>query len=201
MIEHKIYQYCIVSLLVALFWFTGCTYVLKVNEMESLQIGSPLRSVLPKTFAFKEFKDIRNVDDPLLIRDAGLIKGTHLYVFEQPPAVFVGMWIKKELERNGHKCVTNSSETKADFIVEGIIYKYAYRLITGMFSATQTANTGVKITISRVPPEKGVFVKSFEGEYTMGGGLDGWKITSNQALFSMIKEFSRDEELVDFIKK
>jgi hypothetical protein len=110
-------------LIVTFFLVTGCTYVLKVNDIPTLQAGSPLRSVGPKTFAFKEFKDIRNVNDPLLIRDAGVFKGTHIYVFEQPPAVLVAMWIKKELERNGHKCVTFSSDVKADFIVEGSIYK------------------------------------------------------------------------------
>jgi uncharacterized lipoprotein YajG len=70
-----------------------------------------------------------------------------------------------------------------------------------MFSVTQTANTGVKIMISRIPTEKGVFVKSYEGEYTMGNGLDGWKISMNQALVSMIKEMSTDTELIEFIKR
>jgi uncharacterized lipoprotein YajG len=35
----------------------------------------------------------------------------------------------------------------------------------------------------------------------MGNGLDGWKISMNQALVSMIKEMSTDTELIEFIKR
>lgn len=201
---HNSYKYGIVSLVVAIFFFTGCTYVLKTSEIPTLQTGSPLRGVAPKTFAFKEFKDVRNVTDPLLIRDAGLIPGTHTYILEQPPAVLVAMWMKKELERNGHKCVTFSSDVKADFIVDGSIYKYEFILISGI-TGTHAANTAVKIMISRVPTATGVFIKNYNGSFNGSpnslGWLDVFKDAFDRANLSMIKEISTDTELIEFIKK
>jgi uncharacterized lipoprotein YajG len=183
--------------MVAILFITGCTYIVKTSDFSTLQTGSPLRGVPSKTFAFKEFKDIRNAADPSLIMTWHANKN----VLDQPPAALVAIWVKKELERNGHKCVTFSPDVKADFIIEGSIYKFTARIDEGMFSVTQSANTGVKIMISRIPTEKGVFVKSYGGEYIMGMGTDGWKICLNQALVSMIKEMSTDTELIEFIKK
>jgi uncharacterized lipoprotein YajG len=197
------HPYNIVSLMVAILLVTGCTpIIMKTSEFSTLQTGSPLRGVPAKTFAFKEFKDIRNAEDPSLIMEW---RG-HKFVLDQPPAVLVALWVKKELERNGHKCVTFSPDVKADFIVEGSIYKYKVITYEGMFSATQNANAGVKIMISCIPTEKGVFAKSYEGEYfvdcgSIGCGLNKWKIPVNQALVSMIKEMSTDTELIEFIKK
>ncbi|MBL7075797.1 hypothetical protein ISS37_11235 [candidate division KSB1 bacterium] len=191
------YPHSIVSLMVAILLVTGCTHILKTSDFSTLQTGSPLRGVPSKTFAFKEFKRVRNVDDPALVAQVG----AHTLVLDQPITTFVANQIRKELERNGHKFVNISSDVKADFIVEGSIYDFTYRVQQRLFSTNQTAHTGVKIMISCIPTEKGVFMKSYEGAYTTGGGLAGWKSSLNQALVAMIKEISTDTELVEFIKK
>lgn len=194
----SIRRYGLVPLMAAILLFMGCvTYVWNVAKIPTLQTGSPLRSVEPKTFAFKEFKDIRNVEDPLLLwelQQAFIVKQLKS---DQPLTTIVAMQIKKELERNGHKCVVYSPQMKADFVVEGIVYKFSVRSDVGMFTVSEIANTGVKLTISRVPIDSGVFVKSFEGDITTNNAI----IALNEALLSMIKEMSTDTELVEFIKK
>lgn len=196
------YPYSVISLLVVILLFTGCsiTYVTKANEFPTLQTGSPLRSVPSKTFAFREFKDVRNTDNPSLLT----IKDINEWVLEPPPAVMVPILIKKELERNGHKCVTFSPQVKADFIVEGNIYRYTGHLDTVPFgSQINSVNTGVKIMISAIPPERGFFVKSYVGDYTEEGGFMGFPLESCmiKAFMSMIKEISTDIELVEFINQ
>jgi len=188
----------IVSLIVTLFLNTGCTYVLNITETPALQMGSPLRSVEPKTFAFRDFQDIRGVEDPSLMIKIGF--STHS--LDQPPAIFIADRIKKEFERNGHKCVDASSKAKADFIVDGKIYKMSFQNIHGTWIMTQIAKAGVKLTINRVPSESGVFEKSYEGEYTSKSAiLTGIAEKLGQAALSMIKDISTDPELIEFLKK
>ena len=97
------YLYGFISI-IALIYLSGCTYVLNITETPALQMGSPLRSVEPKTFAFKDFQDIRGVEDPSLMIKIGF--STHS--LDQPPEIFIADRIKKEFERNGHKCVDAS---------------------------------------------------------------------------------------------
>ena len=196
------YLHGIISVSVVILLFTGCSirYVTKANEFSTLQTGSPLRSVPSRTFAFREFKDVRNTDNPSLL----MTKDINEWVLEPPPAVMVPILIKKELERNGHKCVTFSPQVKADFIVEGNIYRYTGHLDVVPFgSQINSVNTGVKIMISAIPPERGFFVKSYEGGYTEAGGFMGFTLESCmiKAFMSMIKEISTDIELVEFINQ
>ena len=192
------HPYSLISLSVVILLFTGCTHVMKVNEFSTLQTGSPLRSVSSKTFAFKEFKDTRNADNPSLLMFTGVS-----WTLEQPPAVMVPILIKKELERNGHKCVTFSPQVKADFIIEGNIYRYTCDWPKPLITA-YSVSTGVKIMISGIPTEWGVFMKSYVGDYT--GVRSNWKPEPVEscmikAFMSMIKEISTDLELVEFINK
>ena len=55
-----------------------------------------------------------------------------------------------------------------------------------------------------IPSEKGVFVKSYEGNYTIPGTwgqLEVAKISARETLLSMIKEISGDLELIEFLNK
>lgn len=191
------YPHSIIALMVAILLVTGCTHTFKTSDINILQTGSPLRGVPSRTFAFKEFRDTRNVNDPAWVAEVGV----HTLVLDQPITTSVANLIRKELERNGHKCVTFSSDVKADFIVEGTIYNFAYRVQQRLFFTNQTANTGVRIMISCIPTEKGFFTKPYGGTYTTDGGLEAWKNSLNQALVAMIKAMSTDTELIEFIKK
>ena len=195
---NRSYLFGIVSLIIILFLFTGCTHVWNITETPFLQMGSPLRSIEPKTFAFKDFQDIRGVEDPSLM----LKMGVHTHLLDQPPAIFIAERIKKEFERNGHRCIDASSQAKADFIVDGKIHKFSVMFRMGLWSNQWFANTGVKLTINREPSESGVFVKSYEGEYT-GTSSSGplFVEASGQAVLSMLKDISTDSELIEFIKK
>lgn len=189
--------YGLLALMTTFLLFTGCapqlTHILNTREIPMLQTGSPLIGIESKIFAFNEFKDTRNISYVKQIRN-------HTFVLDQPPTNLIAMWIKKELERNGHVCITNASHVKADFVVDGAILKYL-SVGDGSWVITSTSNIVVKLKISRIPFSLGVFEKSYEGEHRItGGGGDEWKISLQQALPALIKEISTDDELIKFIK-
>ena len=79
------YPYSIISVSVVILLFTGCsiTHVMKASEFSTLQTGGPLRSVPSKTFAFREFKDVRNTDNPSLLMTKDInewISGLHMMI-------------------------------------------------------------------------------------------------------------------------
>ena len=178
---------------------TGCAYIIKSSEIPLLQTGSPLKGISPKTFAFKEFRDIRWTDASLV----GQLWASKIRL-DQPAATVVATAIKKELERNGHTCLVDSPEVKANFVIEGIVFKYWFAIDKGFFSVKGTGNVAVKLTISAVSPNRGVLAKNYEGEYQLsrGGGLPiHIEEILNPALLAMIKEISTDPELIAFIEK
>jgi hypothetical protein len=196
---HSKHLYSVISIM-TLLPLLGCTHVGNITETPVLQMGSPLRGLAPKTFAFKEFKDIRRVDDPSIMIKVGV----HTYLLDQLPAIFIADRIKKEFERNGHKCVDASSQVKADFIVDGVIFKFSVNNYQRFFEMNQVANTGVKLTINRVSIDSGVFSKSYEGEFNNTSQIatqDKFLLALGQAVLSMLKNMSTDLELIEFIKK
>ena len=187
------------TLVVVALFLGSCSHVLKTSEMSPLLSRSPLRDLTPKTFAFKEFKDIRGAEDPTELMKIGV----HTFALEDPPAVLVAQWVNREFERNGHRCVPYSPEAKADFLVEGTVFKFSVRREIGWVSATEIAETAVKLTISRVPTETGSLAKSYQGlsSFTTGFtiSIDSWKSVVHQALMAMIQDLSTDSELVTFL--
>jgi len=179
--------------------FAGCTHTIKSSEIPLLQTGSPLKGIKPKTFAFKEFRDARGTDASLV----GQVEASKLRL-DQPAATVVATAIKKELERSGHTCLVDSPEVKANFVIEGVVFKYWFALNSKVFSVKGTGNVAVKLTISAISDDKKVLTKSYEGEYQLSrGGLSKylWEEILNQALLTMIKEISTDPELIAFLGK
>lgn len=176
----------------------GCTHVHKITETPPLQMGSPLKSVEPRTFAFKEFQDMRAVEDPTVILEVG----GHTHKIDQTPAAFVVDRIRKEFQRNGHRCLDASAHVPADFVVKGTIYKFSTMWRMGFFANEWFGNTGVKLTIERVPSRDDAFVKSYEGEFNGTSSAGPLFVESlGTSVQRMIKEISTDPELIDFIKK
>jgi uncharacterized lipoprotein YajG len=188
-----------VALLAVLNALLGCslTHTLKTADIPKLQVGSPLRSVPPTTFAFREFRDVRN--DKELIANFGL----HKYRLDQPAAIVVAAAIRKELERNGHTCVMESSQSKSDFIVEGTVYKYFLTIDADFWSGYINGNVATKLTITSNHSDKKEFVRNYEGKYRIAGSDGPAGATadvSNQTLLEMVKEISRDPDLIEFIR-
>jgi hypothetical protein len=191
----------LVAIASVFFVLTGCTYTMKKNEISVLQAGSPFKGIPPKTFAFKEFRDARGkVVDPYLIFQVGI----HKCKLEQPVTAFIATAIRKELERNGHTCITYSGQSKSDFIVEGSVYKCWIIWMEGGTSKS-VAHVGAKIMVSSTSSENRVLTKNYEGEYGSRGGTriwgGGWKSILDQAQLTMLKEFSTDPDLIAFLEK
>lgn len=186
------------------FLLMGCTitHTIQSSDIPSLQIGSPLRSIKPKTFAFKEFRDIRG-SDPLW---AGTVMN-HEYKLEKPVTLAVGTAIRKELERNGHICIDYSEQAKADFIIEGVVVKYYLHLEPGVSIVIPPrvfAFVVVKLTVSNTYPDRGILSKVYEGNGQARGiapAIGTPLVSLSQAQMAMLKEMSTDIELIAFLEK
>ncbi len=201
---YSVYLFRFAAVMVIVVMFMGCTHTITIRsaDIPLLQTGSPLKGIKPKTFAFKEFRDIRGTDALWV----GKI-GDYEQKLDQPVAAVVAMAIRKELERNGHICIDYSLQSKADFIIEGTLYKYRlyFQRVT-LFTSRFIGNVVVKLTISNTSPDKGVLIKSYQGESQIESGAGfatGGKplVTLSQAQLAMVKEISTDSELIEFIEK
>jgi hypothetical protein len=114
---------------------------------------------------------------------------------DEPPASLVAMVIRKELERNGHKCIVYSAQSNPDFIIEGSVYRFQIEM--GRPSVTVVA---VKLTVSPVSPGKEVLIKTSEGKARYSSYYT-YKTSVNLALLAMVKEFSTDPDLIAFLEK
>jgi hypothetical protein len=162
----------------------GCTHTMKSSEISILKTGSPLKGIRPRTFAFKEFRDVRGTDPYLMY-----FPGGHKYRLDQPAASLVAMVIRKELERNGHKCIAYSAQSNPDFIIEGSVYRCCYCV------------AGVKLTVNLVSPEKGVIIKTYKKAYEGEGCGDSFQECVDKPLLAMVKEMSTDPDLAEFLEK
>lgn len=189
----------LLSVMTLLLLSVGCSSVVKSDNLGELQIGSPLRSITSKTFAFKEFSDIRGGSQSV-VGDCGIVSIT----LDQPAAKVVESAIRKELERNGHKSVMVSSNAKPDFIVEGTVYKFAFTLIKSG-ALRFNSKVAVKLTFTSALDDKKALQRKYEGEYqisrTFVAPADTCLEIYSQALSGMLKDMSTDEELIAFLGK
>ena len=175
-------------------------------------MGSPLRSVSPKTFVFKEFKDVRGAADPMLLMKAPFNE----WKMAQTTAVVIATAIKREFEVNGHTCLEDTPQPKPDFVVDGTIYKYGVTVGAGggAFKQKFRAEVAMNLTVRSVSDAKRILIKEYKGEYAgFTGSIGSGTLQSCQmgglqfcellkaALFEMIEEISTDPELIAFIEK
>jgi hypothetical protein len=191
----------VVTVMISCLLISGCgfTRIIDSTTMPPLQTGSPLRGISPKTFAFKELKDVRGTDQFL----AGHVSVTK-YILDQPASTVVIKAIMREFERNGHKCIIYSPQDKPDFIIDGSVYKYEFRAYFATFPGDKDrhiAIIAVKLIVSRAASDD-LFSKKYEGEYLCGRDkyLSPTEMMS-QAQMAMLKEISTDKELIEFLKK
>ena len=163
--------------------------------MNQLQVGSPLSELSPKTFAIKEFVDVRGIDPQLI--------GPRIHV-DQPVSKIITTAISKEFERNGHRVLLYSSESKADYIIDGTIYKFFIKGGLSGMGVEYIGNVAVKISISSDSYSK-VFVKKYEGEFSQIMKFHPSTATLTEILdrtqTGMIKDMSTDQELFSFLQK
>lgn len=193
--DRKRIHFVILSVMALLTAFiAGCTHIVKTNDFSGFQAGSPLSSIKPKIFAFNEFKDSRvsGDDDPsVFTKNAG-----HIFKLDQSPASMAASALQKELKRNGHECISFSTNVKSDFIVDGTIFKFTVMSRPRLFHVEHSSKIAMKLSVSRVPVSNGLFVKSYQGEYESkeGSGIEYLGNNIQQSLLTMIKEISTDQE-------
>jgi len=187
----------VVLMLVVLFVFISCAHTIRsADALSQLRWGSPLKGISPKIFIVKEFQDTRDAPKPL--RMGGV--GVHSFKLDQPPETMVASTIRQELMRNGHTCVDDMPESKADFIIEGSVYKANLRTDTSFFYVRTVGEIAVKLTISTVKPDNQTFTQNYTGEYSTKGMLWNKKVII-QALLVLAREISTDPELIAFLDK
>ena len=191
------------TLLIVTLVLSGCIPAAVINTMDmpGLQSGSPLKSIESRTFVINEFEDIRIKinDDKRLMRPEA-----RTWRLDQDPATLVSKAVRNELERNGHKTVDYSPDAKSDYVIDGTVFKFSSIVNAGTWSGTVTSTIGLKLTVSRVPNSRGVFVKTYQGVYASKEGSTPTKpmtISIREALLMMVKDISTDQELIEFLQQ
>ena len=193
--QNCIYSFRCAFLIVLSLLLVGCSKYIRSDALHQLQVGSPLSELSPLTFAIKEFVDVRGIDPQLI--------GPRIHV-DQPVSKIITTAISKEFERNGHKVLLYSSESKAGYIIEGTIYKFFINGGLSGMGVEYIGNVAVKISISSASHSK-VFVKKYEGEHSQIMKLHPSTATLTEILdqtqIRMIRDMSVDQELLTFLKK
>jgi hypothetical protein len=179
-----------VGFMLLILMLVGCTtHIIRSSEFETLKSGTPLGGVKSKKFALKQFRDVRETSNPLWID----CKYNQL---DQPPALVIRTMLKKELERNGHLCIDYSPEVKADFIIDGALYKHL-----GTMENNGRLIVAVKLTVNKFSNDKTIFVRKYEGQYSVSGISGSTKDLLSGAYLAMLKEIVTDEDLLEFLEK
>jgi uncharacterized lipoprotein YajG len=179
----------------------GCSRNIKSDAFHQLQVGSPLSELKKKDFAIKEFVDVRGMPPQRVGRGQG---GFNEMTIDQPVATVITSAIKKEFERNGHNTLLYSPESKSDFIIEGTVYRFLLINKFGVFGPVEyVCNVAVKFTVIPTFDANKMFVRKYEGEYSL---FSSWVVSNatftemfDQALLAMIKNMSTDQELFNYL--
>jgi hypothetical protein len=185
--------YRIVLLVCCCAAMTGCTTPYTSRDIPPRQVGSPLKGVPPRTFVLKEFKDTRGVEPHLFGGGA----------MDVPVATIVRTAVGKELERNGHVCLSGEAQQAADYTIEGTVYKYWLSISAPPFGPNKgTANVGVKLTLVGTGSHEGLLTKTYEGS-SLRRALQPKHFAHlmNQALLNMLEELTYDQQFIETIKK
>jgi len=176
----------------------GCsfTHTLKISEVPSLQINSPLRELPSKTFVINEFTDKRV--NTVIFSDTG-----HSFVSDPNLLRIMRKVLIDELSRQGQTCVNQVSKDIPDYIIEGVVYKYSFGIGGAKFTRGRaTAEVGLRLTVS---PNNGSerFTKDYEGSFFVKGGFGGPTAIEmlNQAMLNAIRDFLLDKEFIEFLRK
>jgi hypothetical protein len=180
---------------------TGCaskSFNLIQDDLPQSQTGSLLKGVHNSTFALNELSDTRGTDSTCI----GLFFDSKI-LLNRPVASVVSDMIKKEFKRNGHSFIETTSSSSPDYIVEGSVSKYWFIFLNDYYANHRWIGTvGVELKIVSRKDNKRVYRKYYRGEFMKRG--DG-KIENlvvgimDQALLSMVRDISSDQELADFI--
>jgi len=170
----------------ALMGLSGCGFSFwrPTAEITNLETGSPLRAVAPKVFCVEKVTDPKTPTSNL---------GTT-----------VAEALKRELIRNGQKCVA-TKEPGVDFVISGTILGCGVGINHYALSSKIEANAALDMVVTSQRTPQRVFKKTYRGESYMSGVFlvpEGRKMSDcrDEALLNVVKEFSTDPEVIDFLK-
>jgi hypothetical protein len=176
----------------------GCTRtkIVKIDNVE-LQGGSLLKRIDPLVFEVKEFKDEIKTQNFL-----GMF-GEYRVASKKNISEIVTKAIILELKRNGHIVVEGKSN-HASVIMGGSIESFNFRHRADFFYHNFKSNVDVSIKMSSPLFPKKTFNKTYKGYYEDKTMADSWrllKVVVNEALLGMVRDFTADQELLEFLRK
>jgi hypothetical protein len=183
----------IIVMVLSCFGLSGCTWTIVTAKQAPLQTGSALKLVKPLKVCIKDFQDMRGMQKDVV---------HYNFKLDKPIATWVHDTIQREFERNGHTCLKPDKEGEADIVVEGLVYRYSIDFQVGIYMSKMVSNVGVKMSIKAVRDPNHVFTKKYDGNSfvnSMSMPLETVSEGQNEALLNMVKDFTTDQELLDFL--
>jgi uncharacterized lipoprotein YajG len=209
----KSQRYLIISAIFIAFLVPACgPKIIKIEPIPKLEGGSILRQIDSLTFIINEVKDGR----PELIKTVLFNKGDgshdivnssydpRLVGIEPRVKDIVAQAITAELMRNGHKMLGPKNLGNADVVIDITIQKYWCQTVTGFWTVNYKGRVETFVKMAMPLDSDEVFTKTYGGSYDDIPALAGFgpiKGVLNEALLNMIKDFTTDPELLDFLQK
>jgi uncharacterized lipoprotein YajG len=158
--------------------------------------GSLLKQIEPLIFS------VSNIEDK---RSSKNLVGNHpirAVITKRDAKDIIAQSIISELKRNGHKILNSELGGQSDFIIEGNINKFDYNWKTGYANVDCNATIEIELNIKSTSSNK-IFTKRYTGNYyssEFGGSFKQIRIVLNEALYNMVREFTTDKELFEYIQ-
>lgn len=191
--------------------FTSCTFsgcapaVIMINKIPELKGGSPLGDISPLNFVIHDFVDARMIENPHKV-GYGILGFNHNVLADREAKDLVRQTIVLELKRNGHQVLEPQEKDKADVIIDGSVQEL-WVGATGLYSGEIRASTKIKITANSLKLEKSLS-KIYQGIASQNVtalfkfvNKEGFERLLNDALLSMVKEFTMDPDFLEVLQK
>ena len=187
----------IINLIFIAFLCQSCgTKIIYMKQLELKGGGSFFKQIESLTFGINQFDDRRAIKDVVGYHPARYI------VTKKEVTDIIAQAIATELKRNGHKVLESNSSDKGDVVIDGIVRKFFFKWRTGWVFAYCEANVEVDIKVTTPLVSNKMFSKKYTGYYKMkefGGSFRLIRIVLNEALLNMIKDFTTDQDLFDYL--
>lgn len=187
-------RFLYVTLTLVILFLGACigTPTIKMETIPELKVGSPLSEVKPLTFYVKRFGDEVGEVISVVGPEIWFIK------IDIPANQLFSQAIANELKRNGHTVFLYENDGKADIIIDGAVKKYFIESPHSGFYSRNTGYAEAEITLIKTSDDTESMSKLYRGSFDCGTAR--CRTCLYETLLDMVKDFSTDPDLLEFVK-
>jgi uncharacterized lipoprotein YajG len=176
----------------------SCAKHIEMKGLPGITGGSPLRGVQPVRFAVDTFADGRYVKNAV-----GMYNPVRKLVLRDDVRETFRQAIVAELRRNGHVVLEGRDAEQATFVVDGTVLGLWFYVKSGFVKGGYGASAHATIGVTRRDAPDVNVSKQYSGVYEKSSFWGTYHVDAvlNEALLSMVKEFTADNDVLEFLSR